>query len=132
MVAIGIMNYQQMGMSFYHLSNFIFDYQCGNCGMKYINSDKCNNCNNTTHFHKINCFSHLFRKIFKCKLCIFKTCTKCNKNHNQTDKMCHECTICHEKNKIFKFCHICNKCVNPFIHKPNDKLCKSLNVKKQI
>ena len=55
------------------INKHIYNYKCGNCGMEYIKNKRCSNCDNMIHFHNMNCFSHLFRKIFKCNKCNIKS-----------------------------------------------------------
>jgi len=35
------------------INRHIYNYKCGNCGMKYIKNKKCSNCDIMIHFHNI-------------------------------------------------------------------------------
>lgn len=123
MSLVGIVDYQTIGMILDDVSNYIYSYKCGECNMKCNNNKICNNCSNSTHFHKTNCFSVIFRKIFKCKKCKMQNCFKCNVFYKKHDAICHSCKNCHKKNKLYRFCELCNKCVNPYIHNSNKSFC---------
>lgn len=123
MSLVGIIDYQTLGMILDDVSDYFYSYKCGECNMKCSNSKNCNNCENNSHFHKTNCISIIFRKIFKCKKCKMQKCFKCNVTYNKNDTVCHDCKTCHKKNKLYKFCKICNKCVNPYIHNSNKSFC---------
>ena len=132
MSLVGIIDYYMLGIVLDDVSNYIYDYQCGECGMKYIKNQKCNNCKNITHFHNMNCFSHVLRKIIKCKKCDFKKCDRCNIKYTKSDNICHKCKVCHVKDETLMFCNLCNKCVNPYIHSPYNSVCNGIKDKKQI